>query len=433
VLRASCGRGHKRRHYRHALEWSSNRIAGIPGEMANFLENGFSHPVEFGRTIALLTARFIPAFSKMRLDQRRPDLSISGPEYKGKSAPGLCGVLRYKFCLVSKFLFALTSSVEMLQQYAVRRLAKPVASGAFYFLRFCERMLPVNVLSILLWVPAACWDLLHVRQRMPLACWRRFPESWRPKRWRFVLRQTLGLFHAQLLYIWPDRLRTERWLRRCRLEGGSQFIGPYEGKRAAVGVSLHFGPIATLPYWLRAHGIVQTSVRTPALDSLKGLTVYQFSLSPPADVPVFLSTSDIGSKPRLSTIRNILGPNARLGMLIDVDRGKQFYVRFEDRLFRMATGAIRLAQTLNADLVPVLIAETAAWKYTIHFGTPVPQNYLGNSPDLQAIGTHLLQEFSKVITRYPEQCNMRLLRAMFPLPEQGVADLSAVVQSVETP
>ena len=34
---------------------------------------------------------------------------------------------------------------------------------------------------------------------------------------------------------------------------------------------------------------------------------------------------------------------------------------------------------------------------------------------MQAIGTHLLQEFSKVITRYPEQCNMRLLRAMFPL------------------
>jgi hypothetical protein len=51
---------------------------------------------------------------------------------------------------------------------------------------------------------------------------------------------------------------------------------------------------------------------------------------------------------------------------------------------------------------------------------------------LQAIGTHLLQEFSKVITRYPEQCNMRLLRAMFPLLENGVADLSAVVQAGET-
>ena len=309
-------------------------------------------------------------------------------------------------------------------------MVKLVAFCAFHFLRLCERVLPPSVLSLLLWPPAAAWDLLHLRQRTPLTCWRRFPESWRPKRWRFLLRQSLGLYHAQLLYIWPDRLRTARWLRRCRLEGGSHLIGPWEGKRAVVMVSLHFGPIATLPYWLRAHGIVQTSVRAPAPDFLKGLTIYQFSLSPPADVPVFLSTSEIGSRP-LSSIRKILGPSQRLGMLLDVDRGKQFYVRFEDRLFRMATGPIRLAQILDAELIPVLIVETSTWKYTMHFGTPVPQHYLGNQRDMQAIGTHLLQEFSKVITRYPEQCNIKLLRAIFPLPENGVADLSAVVHAAE--
>ncbi len=276
-------------------------------------------------------------------------------------------------------------------------MIKLVAFCVFHFLRLSERVLPLSVLSFLLWPLAAVWDLLHLRQRTPLTCWRRFPES------------------------------------RCRLEGGSNYIGPREGKRAVVGVSLHFGPVATLPYWLRAHGIVLTSVRTPAIDSLQGLTNYQFSLSPPADVPVFLSTSEIGLSPRLSSIRKILGPTGRLGMLVDVDRGKQFYVRFEDRLFRMATGPIRLAQMLNAELVPVLIVETSTWKYTIHFGTPVPQHYLGSPPDMQAIGTHLLQEFSKVITRHPEQCNMRLLRAMCPLPENGVADLSAVIQTAENP
>ena len=311
-------------------------------------------------------------------------------------------------------------------------MVKLVAFCGFHFLRLCERVLPPSVLSLLLWPPAAAWDLLHLRQRTPLTCWRRFPESWRPKRWRFVLRQSLGHYHAQLVYIWPDRLRTARWLRRCRLEGGSHLIGPWEGRRAVVGASLHFGPVATLPYWLRAHGIVQTSVRAPAVDFLKGLTIYQFSLSPPADVPVFLSTREIGSRPRLSSIRKILGQSRRLGVLLDVDRGKQCYVRFEDRLFRMATGAIRLAQMLDAELIPVLIVETSMWKYTIHFGTPVPEHYLGNPPDMQAIGTHLLQEFSKVITRYPEQCNMRLLRAMFPLPENGVADLSAVVHAAES-
>ena len=312
-------------------------------------------------------------------------------------------------------------------------MIKLVAFCIFHFLRLAERVLPLSVLSFLLWFPAAVWDLLHLRQRTPLTCWRRFPESWRPKRWRFLLRQSLALYHAQLLYVWPDRLRTARWLSRCRLEGGSEYIGPCEGKRAVVGVSLHFGPVATLPYWLRAHGVFLTSVRTPAIDYLEDLAIYQFSLSPPADVPVFLSTSEIGLTPRLSSIREILGPAKRLGMLVDVDRGKQFYFRFEDRLFRMATGPIRLAQMLDAELVPVLIVETSTWKYAIHFGSPVPQQYLGSQPDMEAVGTHLLQEFSKVITRHPEQCNMRLLRAMCPLPENKVADVSAVVQVPETP
>jgi hypothetical protein len=88
---------------------------------------------------------------------------------------------------------------------------------------------------------------------------------------------------------------------------------------------------------------------------------------------------------------------------------------------------------LHAELVPVLIVETSTWKYTIHFGSPVPQPYLGSPLDMQAIGTHLLQEFSKVITRHPEQRNMRLLRAVCPLPENGLADLFAVIQTAENP
>ena len=63
-----------------------------------------------------------------------------------------------------------------------------------------------------------------------------------------------------------------------------------------------------------------------------------------------------------------------------MDRGKQFYVPFEDRLFRIATGASRQAQMLDAELIPVLIVETSAWKYTIYFGAAVPQHYIGNQP-----------------------------------------------------
>jgi lauroyl/myristoyl acyltransferase len=298
-------------------------------------------------------------------------------------------------------------------------LMSAIAWAAFYFLRLCERFLPTRVLSLLLWPPAVAWDLAHLGQRSPLTRWRSFPESWRPKRWRFFLRQSLGLFHAQFLYLWPDRLCTARWLSRCRVEGGSNLIGSQDEKRGVVLASLHFGPFEVLPYWLRAHGIVTTSVRTPGPDSLKNLINYQYSLSPPADVPVFLLTSEMIPMPRFAHFRRFLGPGRRLLVMVDVDRGRQEMVPFENRLFRMATGAIQLAVMANAELIPCLIAETGTWRFAIHFGTPVPRNYLGNAPNIQAIGVHLLTEFSKVITRYPEQCKQRLLRAMLPLPVNG--------------
>jgi len=296
---------------------------------------------------------------------------------------------------------------------------------AFCFVRLCEWLLPPSLLSLLLWPPAAAWDLVQLRQRKPLTHWRRFPESWRPKRWRFVLRQSLGLYHSQLFYMWPDRLCARRWLSRCRLEGESNLNGLREGNRGVVLASLHFGPFEIMPYWLRAYGIITTSVRTRPPDSLKALTSYQYSLSPPADVPVFLYAEDLTPLPRFSHLRKILGPGRRLLVMVDPVRGLQVDVPFfEDRMFRMSTGAIRLATMADADLVPCLIAETSTWKFAIHFGTPVPRHYLGRSPDMQAIGAHLLKEFSKVVSRYPEQCKMRLSRAMWPLTENGDSDVS---------
>jgi lauroyl/myristoyl acyltransferase len=315
----------------------------------------------------------------------------------------------------------------------VLSLKLAVAWTGFHFLRGCERLLPPSVLSLLLWPPAAAWDLVELRRRKLVTCWRRFPESWRPKRWRFVLRQSLGLYHSQLIYTWPDRLCAARWLGRCRLEGGSDLIGSREGERGVVLASLHFGPSEILPYWLRAHGIVTTLIgASPAPDSLESLTSYQYAFSPPADVPMFLPASEMSPLPRSAHVRQFLGPGRRLLVMVDVDRGIQFHVSFENRLFRMATGAIRLAAMADAELIPCLIAETATWKFAIHFGTPVPRSYLGNSPDMQAVGTHLLREFSKVVTRYPGQCNSSLLSALSPLPVNVVSGLSAVAPATES-
>jgi lauroyl/myristoyl acyltransferase len=316
-----------------------------------------------------------------------------------------------------------------------RRTASFKLAGAwagFYFLRLCERMLPTSVLSFLLRFPLAAWGLVQLRQRKLLNCWCRFPESWRPKPGRFLLWQSLGLYHAQPLYIWPDRLCKARWLNRCRLEGGSNLIGSRNVDRAVVLASLHFGPFETLPYWLRAHGIVTTMIRGPVPDFLASLTSYQYSLSPPANVPVFRFLRELAPLPGFPRVDQLLAPGRCLLVTVDVNRGIQFCLPFKDRLFRMATGAIRLAAMADAELIPCLICETGSWRFSIHFGEPVPRAYLGDPPDLDAVGTHLLAAFSKVISCYPEQCRPRLLSALSPLPGSGAAYLSAVAQAAES-
>jgi lauroyl/myristoyl acyltransferase len=303
-------------------------------------------------------------------------------------------------------------SVASTANSLLSRLTLAAAWTAFSFLRACERLLPLSVLSLLLWPPAVICDLLHLRQRNPFVRWRSFPKSWQPPRWRFVIRQSLGLFHAQFLSFWPARLCTARWLRRCRIEGRNNLLEAT--KRAVVFACLHFGPFEVIPYWLRAHGIVTTSVRTPGPKSLKNLIDYQYFLSPPANVPVFLLTADMIPMPRVAHFRKILGPGGRLLVMVDVDRGAQLTLPFEDRVFRMATGAAQLALLGDAELIPCLIAETGVWRFVIHFGAPTPREYLTNPPNMQALGPHLLAEFSQFVTQYSTQCKHRLLRAMLP-------------------
>src|SRR5882724_2839310 len=79
------------------------------------------------------------------------------------------------------------------------------AWAGFYVLRLWEHILPTSVLSFLLRFPLAAWGLMQLRHRKLLNAWHGFPQSWRPKPGRFFLWQSLGLYHAQPLYIWPDR------------------------------------------------------------------------------------------------------------------------------------------------------------------------------------------------------------------------------------
>jgi hypothetical protein len=148
---------------------------------------------------------------------------------------------------------------------------------------------------------------------------------------------------------------------------------------------------------------------------LENLKRRQYALSPPANVPVFLPVR------HLPRIREFLGPGGRPLVMVDVNRGKQVDAPFDNYLFRMATGAIRLAAMAEAELIPCLIIETASWQFTLHFGTPVPKRYLGQSLDVNAAAAHLLDQFLKVVPLYPEQCGRRLLSCISRAPADEVA------------
>jgi lauroyl/myristoyl acyltransferase len=300
-------------------------------------------------------------------------------------------------------------------------LISPLAWAGFYVLRWGERLLPHTVLRALLWLPAAAWGLAELRGRRMAAAYRRFPEAWRPEPISYFLRRVFGHPHARLVYTWPDRLRSPPWSNHCQLEQNEYLNQLRAQDKGVVLASLHFGPFETLPYWLRAHGIAATTLlgRPNAFQSLKRR---QYALSAPVDVPVFLPVS------HLPHVRQFLGHSGRPLVMVDVNRGKQVYVPFDNYLFRMATGAIRLAALADAELIPCLIIETASWQFTIRFGTPVPRSYLGRSPNLNAAAAHLLQEFFKIVPFYPEQCGRRLVSCISLATKHDAQRLSSELE-----
>lgn len=272
-------------------------------------------------------------------------------------------------------------------------------------IRFLERVMPISVFSLITWPAAALWAVLEFKTgRRALGSWSRFPPQWRPRRIVYIFSQTIGFAHARLIYLWPDRLTRPRWLDRCRLEADYDLQNLLTGDRPIVFVSLHFGPFRTLPYWLRAHGIPSTTlVGSPVSPQSAWIDRH----SAPADVPVLMWINE------MRAIRRSLDGARRLLILMDVGRGKLVPVPFENHFFWMATGAIRLAASAGALLVPCLIVEKKGiWNFVVHFGSPVPDEHLQGTPNLEAAASHIFHEMLPVVEKFPAQCRHRMLNCV---------------------
>ena len=294
--------------------------------------------------------------------------------------------------LASPFLRTFTQWLERKSVHSVRAL---------------ERCLPVPILSMVLWPAAVLWTLIEFKTHLKaVASWSRFPPQWKPNRFIYTFRQTLGFSHSRLVYLWPDRLPDPRWRARCALRADYDLEKLLSAERPIIFASLHFGPFRSLPYLLRAHGIPATTlIGSP----VSARSAWIDRHSPPADVPVLASVNDIRE------IRRSLVGKRRLLILMDVARGRLVPIPFEDQVFRMATGALRLAASTGALLVPCLLVEKkVSWDFSIHFGSPVPDELLGQTADLEPAANHLFHQFLPVLEAYPAHCRHRLLNSITP-------------------
>jgi lauroyl/myristoyl acyltransferase len=309
-------------------------------------------------------------------------------------------------------------------------------------LRWIELFLSPGFLQVLCWpiaALAAFWELTYAQPTVRQ--FHRLPPSLRPaltrSSWvRRVCQQRIQVSLAKFLSLWPDRFGNPRWRRRCQCTGIEHLEETCAQGRPIVLAVLHFGPLIVLRYWLRARGlpvaglIARTSNRRPlhrryldrlsdAAGGLAGVPhifdltqlrkVYRFLRSEPGDRPSRIQ----GTGPVLASPRLLL-------ITVEGNDGEHVLVKRADFCFRMATGALRLAARADAHVLPCLIRAERPIGFTIHFGKPVPREWIRDKCRHAAACEHLLEEFLPLLCAHPEQSGFQLLCCFQPLLSNGI-------------
>jgi hypothetical protein len=224
-----------------------------------------------------------------------------------------------------------------------------------------------------------------------------------------VFNATVDSYLARALNFIPDRFVADKWHGQCRFHGEV----PAVSNQPVILATLHFGPLHLLRYWLRARGFLVTTL-VEELPGTRTLVKHlKDRLSDAAtglqDIPHVISRNE------LFKVRQCAQPGRMLMISVDHHSGKQVQINAGASHLRLATGAIRLAASLNARLIPCLMTESGPWQFDIHFGQPVPAELLGDDPDLARAASHLWHEFLPVVAQHPEQIGGELRCCFLPV------------------
>lgn len=270
----------------------------------------------------------------------------------------------------------------------------------------------------LFWVliPWTAWEVLRrrkdfryfaeLRGRLPAAFWqgtRPLPHFLRMiSRWQ-------GSLCICLLY---DRLRLDRWSRRCRIEGTPPHLLPDWPRKPVVLAFLHTEGFATLRYWLRAHGIPTATLVGGAPPPLDQATFHQIRAR--ADSAYGFEHDPHTYTPKqLKLMIQALKPGHVLAIALDgiATAGPLVEHPLEGRVIRLKDGAFRVAARASALLQPVSVVQTGFLSFTLRFGEPVPESWLSD-PGPRRTHDHLLGQLWEVARQDPGSLTWSTLESL---------------------
>ena len=201
---------------------------------------------------------------------------------------------------------------------------------------------------------------------------------------------------------WPELYREKRWSARCDFSHAQSLKNLSQEKGPFILVTLHYGPVFLLRYWLRELGLPVaglvgegTALRSP----FRRLKDKAYG----GDAPhVFSSQTD------LRRTSSWLKDGGSLLVPIDIQEKKNIVFSNKDNFLKLASGFHRWATKYKAPIIPVLIHTTAPFKWEIHSGTKFTTHIQSpESPEeyLASIMNFFLPQLAKT----PEQIRREFL------------------------
>jgi lauroyl/myristoyl acyltransferase len=295
----------------------------------------------------------------------------------------------------------------------------------FWPLRILERVLSVSALRRLVKPLSHFRAVLNsVFKKSPAA--RTLPGCFTTEPIRIGKRHRQALYLNEVLELIPDRLATAKWRSRCRMNGLEHLQAAQRSGKPVVLAFCHFGHYPLLRFWLRAAGVPVSTLVHGKPESRSLLRRLQDRRSPFPELPPAFYSDQLSD-----AVRSLADGNPLL-IAVDFNSGKQLDVPVTDGWkFRMATGAIRLAISHDAELIPCILIDEGDWRFRLEIGVPVPKEFLTKNAGWSMAGKHLIDHISRHMRSHPEQCSGRPLACFFKDGEVREPNANAFSNSLQ--